>query len=117
MFALSKLFRLKNENQIKLLFDKGKTITYGGITLKYLQTNDELKVGFSAPKRRFPKAVLRNKIKRRMRESFRLQYREILGVDFKGLGYFVFTTKKEVKTTDVHRAFTNILTKWKNSEA
>lgn len=117
MFSLSKLFRLKNENQIKLLFDKGKTITYGGITLKYLQTNDELKVGFSAPKRWFPKAVLRNKIKRRMRESFRLQYKEILGVDFKGLGYFIFSSKKEVKTSDVHRAFTNILTKWKNSEA
>ena len=73
MASFPKQIRITNESQIQTLFNSGKSISSGGITLKYLRSQTEFKVGFSAPKRLHTTAVTRNLLKRRMRESFRLQ--------------------------------------------
>ncbi|MFP4046275.1 MAG: ribonuclease P protein component [Bacteroidales bacterium] len=73
--------RLKSREQILSLFKEGNTTKAGNIKLiwKYdklpkSETNSPyIKVGFSVPKRKIKKAVQRNRIKRKLREIYRLQ--------------------------------------------
>ena len=115
MASFAKKIRITNESQLKTLFDSGKSISSGGITLKYIHSQTEFKVGFSAPKRLHATAVTRNLLKRRMRESFRLQ-KDVLGVSFSGIGYFIYTNNDVKSSSEIYREFTTLLTKWKNSE-
>ena len=115
MTFFPKQMRITNESQLRMLFDSGKSISSGGITLKYINSQTEFKVGFSAPKRLHTTAVTRNLLKRRMRESFRLQ-KNILGDSFYGIGYFIYSKKVVKSSSEIYRAFTTLLTRWKDSE-
>ena len=89
MYSFPKQLRITNDTQVQQLFASGKSLSFGGITLKYIHEKKEFKIGFSAPKRLHHSAVTRNLIKRRMRESFRLQ-QQLLGPSFSGIGYFIY---------------------------
>jgi len=115
MASFPKQIRITNEMKLQMLFDSGKSISSGGITLKYIQSQTEFKVGFSTPKRLHRTAVIRNLLKRRMRESFRLQ-KHVLGDSFYGIGYFIYTKKDVISSSEIYHSFTTLLTKWKNSE-
>lgn len=73
-FGYSKEEKLKHKKEISFLFEKGKWKTYGNI--RVLSVKDESllnqKVGVSVSKRNFKKAVERNRIKRLLREAYRL---------------------------------------------
>ena len=64
--------RLKSRKAIRAVFQKGKVSKAYPIKLLYLKNTESpaFRVGFSAPKRLFPKAVQRNQIKRKMRAGF-----------------------------------------------
>lgn len=68
--------KLKSRKLIEQLFMEGKRLKSYPIQLVYLQADHDsdylVQASFSVPKRRFKKAVDRNKIKRLMRESYRL---------------------------------------------
>lgn len=68
--------KLKSKRLIEQLFTEGKTITVYPLRLVYLKTNFEdqsiLKTGVSVSKRLHKKAVARNRIKRLLREVYRL---------------------------------------------
>ena len=115
MASFPKHIRITNESQIQTLFDSGKSISAGGITLKYIRSQTELKVGFSAPKRLHETAVTRNLLKRKMRESFRLQ-QNLLGDSFYGIGYFIYTKKEVKNSSEIYRTFTTLLKKWRDCE-
>lgn len=74
--------RLKSRKLIKLLFEKGKRLKSFPIHLLYLEidhdTDFPVQAGFSAPKRYHKKAVDRNRIKRLMREAFRLHKKNLI---------------------------------------
>lgn len=71
-----KIEKLKSKKLITHLFGTGKTINVYPLKLVYVKTNFEdgatLKAGVSVSKRNFKKAVHRNRIKRLMREAYRL---------------------------------------------
>ena len=75
-FTYTKKEKLKSKKLIDLLFTEGKSVSAYPLRLVYLQTtfNDEaqIKTGVSVSKRNFKTAVDRNRIKRLMRESYRL---------------------------------------------
>jgi ribonuclease P protein component len=69
--------KLKSRKQIELLFSKKQSISVYPIRISYLITNGEasneyLKAGVGSSKRNFKRAVDRNRVKRLLRESFRL---------------------------------------------
>jgi ribonuclease P protein component len=75
-FTLGKEERLKSRKQTELLFSEGKKFTIAPFRFHYLFSNAEktsLQFGAGVSKRNFKKAVDRNRIKRLMREAYRLQ--------------------------------------------
>ena len=75
-FKYSKKDKLKSKKLIEQLFTEGKSVTVYPLRLVYLKTEFEdgnvLKTGVSVSKRLHKTAVARNRIKRLLREAYRL---------------------------------------------
>jgi ribonuclease P protein component len=102
-YTLGKKERLKRRKIIEQLFKEGKAIHVAPLraTYKlYRKTLDHpLQAGFSASSRQFKKAVDRNRIKRILREAWRLQknmLQEQLQAEQKQLAVFIIYTGKEM---------------------
>ena len=75
MFEFQKENKIQSRLEIESLYEKGSKLKAFPIKLIYLlepESGSKLKSAFAVPKRSFKLAVNRNKIKRRMREAFRL---------------------------------------------
>ena len=77
-FTYNKNDKLKSQKSIAQLFIDGKSVSAYPLRLVYLKHNDTLKVGVSVSKRNFKRAVDRIKIKRLLREAYRLNKPNIL---------------------------------------
>lgn len=76
-FKYPKAEKLKKKDEITLLFEKGKWKNSGNLRIIILKNHpdlvtDNVKFGVSVSKRYFKKAVHRNRIKRLLRECYRL---------------------------------------------
>ncbi len=79
-FTLGKEERLKSRKQTELLFSEGKKFTIAPFRFHYSFSKAEkasMQFGAGVSKRNFKKAVDRNRIKRLMREAYRLQKRTL----------------------------------------
>jgi len=110
--SLPKNMRLCDDLLIESLFKKGRKIEHGCVGLQYL-SSDSFQVAFGAPKRKFQKAVERNRIKRLLRESFRLHYKDILKEDCKGLGYFIYKGNTALSFGEIEASMIAVLRSWK----
>ena len=96
--------KLKSRKLIEELFARGKSINVFPVRILYIFSNlrtDEkplLQVGVSVSKRNFKRAVDRNRIKRLLREAYRLQKKELLELlteqKKKGFVFFIYTDKQ-----------------------
>jgi len=81
-FTLPASMRMKSKKSFDLLFEKGKrqwVSPFEAIALEVpFDESKPLQVGFVAPKRKLKRAHDRNRMKRLMRESFRLNKNELL---------------------------------------
>ena len=75
-YTFKKSEKLKSKKLIDQLFLEGRSVTVFPLRLVYLQTSfkegENIKTGVSVGKRNFKKAVDRNRIKRLVREVYRL---------------------------------------------
>ncbi|MFI1744700.1 ribonuclease P protein component [Thalassobellus sediminis] len=75
-FSFNKKEKLKSKKLIDLLFTEGQSVSAYPLRLVYMSTSfDEdimAKTGISVSKRNFKTAIDRNRIKRLLRESYRL---------------------------------------------
>lgn len=80
MFTYNKKEKLKSKKLIDLLFTEGQSVSAFPLRLVYLSTAFEddvlTKTGVSVSKRNFKTAVDRNRIKRLLREAYRLNKAE-----------------------------------------
>ncbi|MBS3774129.1 MAG: ribonuclease P protein component [Bacteroidales bacterium] len=79
MNSLRKNERLSSQKEIALLVKEGNTFLCYPFRIMWSVSRNErdhsfrIQSAFSVPKKKFKKAVKRNKIRRRMKEAFRLQ--------------------------------------------
>ncbi len=73
---------LKSTKTIEQLFVEGKQLTVFPLKLFYIEQNnyERSRIGFAVPKKNFNKAVTRNRIKRQLREVYRL-HKQLLTVN------------------------------------
>lgn len=71
-YTYNKNEKLKSQKAIEQLFAEGKSVSTYPLRMVYLDNQSQLKVGVSVSKRNFKLAVRRNRVKRLLREGYRL---------------------------------------------
>ena len=107
--TLSKSERLCGATSVAEVFEHGKGVTAGCLRCKYLvhEGSQELsRIVVSVPKRNFKRAVKRNLLKRRIRESYRRQ-KALLGPGVDVL--FIYTLKEVLPYEAVYADMTAVL--------
>ncbi|HRI35077.1 MAG TPA: ribonuclease P protein component [Saprospiraceae bacterium] len=98
--------RLKSKKQIAALFTNKASVFNHPLLLKYhIEPTDGLpQVAFSVSKKLFKSAVIRNHIKRKMLESYRLEWREHL-IDIgpqKLIVMWIYIGKADLDYREIH---------------
>lgn len=115
--SIANTSRLKSKKKIGLLFEKGKRLSAGPLHLRYLKVDghEDSQFGFSVPKKNHGLAVNRNKIKRLMRESLRIQNDSSL--EKGGLMMFIYLGKTIPEFEELCELMNNLLKKLSNEKA
>lgn len=118
-FGLGKNEKLKSRKAVEELFARGKgqNIFPVRISYKFLPIEEGekagLQIGVSVSKKHFKKAVDRNRIKRLLREAYRLQKNDLLDLvkakQLKGFVFFIYTDKTLPEYKIVFDAMTKCL--------
>ena len=107
--TLSKSERLCGKKAIAGLMERGKGGVTGCLRYKFLKSGevDVSRILVSVPKRFFKRAVKRNLLKRRIRESYRLQ-KDLLPVPVDIA--FLYQDREVLPFSDIYAAMTAVLT-------
>lgn len=114
-FMLRKEERLKSKKLIGRLYSDGKSIKVFPLKMVYLQVESfpsfYAQMGVSVPKRNFKRAVDRNKIKRLLRENYRLK-KNIIYSNINGSYVFMisYLAKEEWSYESISKKMTKLLT-------
>jgi ribonuclease P protein component len=102
---LHKNERLHSKKLIKELFDKGSSFFLYPFKVMVMEINFDIpetnQVLFSVSKKKLKKAVDRNLIKRRMRESYRLNKQILSGLDKVNINIGLIYVSSEIATFQV----------------
>ena len=106
--------KLKSETIIRRLFEEGKSISSYPLKLIYLPVNGatdvKIKCGVTVSKRNFKSAVKRNRIKRLLRESYRLNKdKKFNNIEGSFAFLFLYLGKEMPRYEDVERHMKIIL--------
>jgi len=103
-FKYSKKDKLKSKKLIEQLFNEGKAVTVYPLRLVYLKTEFEddstLKTGVSVSKRLHKTAVARNRIKRILREVYRLNKPLYINNSSSSFAFMILYLSKDGTTFD-----------------
>lgn len=113
--TLGKEERLKSRKLIEKLYAEGNSVKKFPLRMVYIQTEHTsyfpAQVGVSVPKRIFKLAVKRNRIKRLMRETYRLQKEIVYNNIDKPYVYMIsYIGKEEIKYEELYVKMEQLLT-------
>ncbi len=117
--GFGKAEKLKSRKLVEELFARGKSVHLFPIRISHkflaVEADDKatMQVGVSVSKRNFKRAVDRNRIKRLLREAYRLQKQELIQLlknqDKKGYVFFIYTDKQMPQYRIIFDAMTKCL--------
>jgi len=112
-FKYSKKDKLKSKKLIEKLFSEGKAVTLFPLRLVYLKTSFEdgsiVKTGISVSKKLHKNAIDRNKIKRLLREVYRLNKPKYFNNSSTPYAFMILYIGKEKPTFDGVNTKTQLL--------
>lgn len=119
-FTLGKEERLKSKKLIGKLYTEGSAIKAYPFRMVYLKVDHiskfPVQVGVSVPKRNFKRAVDRNRIKRLMRECYRLQKDIVYSGTTENYIFMIsYIAKDEWKYKDLSSKMKKLLTSFINT--
>jgi len=88
--------KLKSKKAIEQLFAEGKSVSSYPLRLVYIKNNTGTKVGVSVSKRNFKLAVHRIRVKRLMREAYRLNKTMLLDNNIENYNIMILFNNKEL---------------------
>ncbi len=100
----NKTEKLKRQKTIDQLFSEGKSVSAYPLQLVYVIEDQKRKVGVSVSKRKFKKAVQRIRIKRLLREGYRLNKSFLIDNNLEYYTFMIIYIGKEMpdyKTIDL----------------
>ncbi|MFK5878260.1 MAG: ribonuclease P protein component [Flavobacteriaceae bacterium] len=108
--------KLKSRKQITQLFDEGLSLKEYPIRLRFLkvyEVDSQFKVSFSVPKRNVKLAVNRNRIKRLLRETYRLNKHILIDtIEGNFVLMFIYTDRTEWEYQDLEKKMISVLHKF-----
>ncbi len=108
--------KLKRQSQIKTLFTEGKVLRHYPIKLVFSTLEEKpTKVGVSVSKRSFKKAVDRNRIKRQIREAYRLHKTILNDTKHSYAIMFIYLSREKTEFAVIQSAIKHLLDKLQNS--
>ena len=114
---LPKSERLSSHNQIQKLFSEGKSFAIHPFVVKYFvlqnQEVDNHQVLVSVSKRNFKRAVDRNRIKRQIREAYRLNKHILADLPDKYAIAYIYTFKEKVQFKNLENKLIECLSRLK----
>ena len=109
--------KLKSKKLIEKLFKEGKTLSNFPLKLIYLKVDvpvdAKFKTGVAVPKKNFKSAVKRNRIKRLLREAYRLNKHLVFNNSEGNFAFLILYLGKEMPTyPEVDKGMQKILRKF-----
>ncbi len=110
--------RLKSRKIIATLFDKNSSKSFSQYPLRVVWVENtvsaqNVQVAFSVPKRAFKRAVARNRIRRIMQETYRLNKESLfMGLADREQKYsimLIYTAKEELPYTTINEAMRSLM--------
>ncbi len=117
--TLHKDKRIKQKRIFDALFQSGQSKLVYPIRFNWVEsskfTKQPVKVAFVVPKRLFKKAVVRNQLKRKMKEAYRLHQTELIQLCSKQKQslavLFIYQAKKKMAYKDIEKALQKTIQK------
>jgi ribonuclease P protein component len=117
-FTYSRIEKLKSKKLFEKLFAEGKSVTQFPLRMVYVKTDAEqtvpFKTGVTVSKRKFKSAVKRNRIKRVLREAYRLNKAIVFNNSKANYALLIMYLGNEMpESKQVHEAMAALLKKFK----